>query len=143
MEVEGVQLGEKYFELKREAFASVCFACHKFGHLASEFPTVIHQPPPNAMPQPAIQPTTKFEASSPRIVNDRNMVSNAKSANQTQSIPIKGKDRGFKCLFLGRISAAKKVVTLNQRLLQSRHWDAFTPSPGQASTSMDSPATKL
>ena len=43
VKVKGVNLGKKYFELKWGVFASACFACHKFGHLASECPMVLHQ----------------------------------------------------------------------------------------------------
>lgn len=36
VEVEDVDIGQKHFELKWGVFARACFACHKFGHLASE-----------------------------------------------------------------------------------------------------------
>ena len=47
IEVEDVKgMGARYFKLKRGVFAGACFACHKFGHMASECPTILHPPPP-------------------------------------------------------------------------------------------------
>ena len=37
--------------MKGGDFAGSCFSSHKFGHLASDCPTMMHQPPPNVMPR--------------------------------------------------------------------------------------------
>ncbi|MCO5570018.1 hypothetical protein L7F22_023732 [Adiantum nelumboides] len=51
IEVENIGIRETYFDLKWGVFARACFTCHKFGHLASECPQIVHKPPPNAIPQ--------------------------------------------------------------------------------------------
>ena len=90
VEVEGVQLGKKYFELKWGVFAGACFACHKYGHLASECPTVLHKPPPNALPPQTREKNEKPQVKTPAA----NAAKNAKSINQMQPPVAKGKDKG-------------------------------------------------
>lgn len=145
VEVEGIHLGEKYFEFKWGVFAGACFACHKFGHLASQCPIVLHQPPPNAIPPPVSQPSTKFEGQGIKNV-DYLQGRNAKTANQNQPNLSKGKDKGkakmkeLDASVKEAVPPPRKLLFSSSRPLQSRHWDASSSSPGQTSAS---PASRL
>ncbi|MCO5577736.1 hypothetical protein L7F22_031568 [Adiantum nelumboides] len=93
IEVEDVEMGETYFDLKWEVFAGACFTCHKFGHLASECPQVVHKPPPNAIPQSNIVlGCLLIEKAKPSgsAVSDANL----KSAPQLVAQSSKAKDKG-------------------------------------------------
>lgn len=50
-------MGRKVFQAKMGGvLVGACFTCHKFGHLALQCPTLLHQPPPTAIPQDPLQP---------------------------------------------------------------------------------------
>lgn len=140
-------MGEKFFDLKWGVFVGACFTCHKFGHLASECPSFLHQLPPTALQQEPLQP----RVASPRTTPDKKMDKGMKSAPNTGSQPttlIKTKDKGKgkmidnDILPQERWQSPKKPVVLKQRPLQSRHWDASSALPGQPSTSTDSVVSK-
>ncbi|MCO5584508.1 hypothetical protein L7F22_038436 [Adiantum nelumboides] len=93
IEVEDVEMGETYFDLKWGVFAGACFTCHTFGHLASECPHVVHKPPPNAIPQSDIVPVcllTEKAKTSGSVVSDANL----KSAPQLVAQSSKARDKG-------------------------------------------------
>lgn len=136
----GSATGEKYFELKWGVFACACFACYKFRHLTIECPKVLHQPPPNALPPPLLQNWEKKNALPAKSV-DTTEAKNVKPANQVQPNGGKGKNKGKEKMKESDgpdqdgFQQPKKVTKLKQHALQSCHWDASSPSPGQASTS--------
>ncbi|MCO5576553.1 hypothetical protein L7F22_030365 [Adiantum nelumboides] len=135
IEVEDVIMGETYFDLKWGVFAGACFTCHKFGHLASECPQVVHKPPPNAIPQSDIVSVcllTEKTKPSRSVVSDANL----KSAPQLVAQSSKAKDKGKALMADAKKSdlngwqQPKKVFSSKTKPLQSRNWSA-------------SPATRL
>ncbi|MCO5578717.1 hypothetical protein L7F22_032562 [Adiantum nelumboides] len=147
IEVEDAEMGETYFDLKWGVFASACFTCHKFGHLALECPQVVHKPPPKAIPQSDIVPVcllTEKAKPSGSVISDANL----KSAPQLVARSSKAKDKGkalmadAKKADLNGWQQPKKVFSPKIKSLQSRNWSATAPTPGQLSIDT-SPTSRL
>ena len=94
MEISVIGLGEKFFKLKWGLFARASFTCHKFGHLASKCPTLLHQPPPTTMTKDIL--LIKKQGHVPSVVvksQDKNAKPHVHARNQATA-SYKVKDKG-------------------------------------------------
>ena len=105
-------------------FARACFTYHRFGHLASKCPTLLHQPPPTTLTQDTM-PLMK-QGAAPNAIGksqDKNVKPQVHARNHAAGSK-KTKDNG-KAKIIENVheewQIVKKPFNLHSRPLQSCH----------------------